>query len=291
MIEVTLQGKSLNPKIWDGWVLKPDVEEQLLEIAHHFAEYLDVPKSMIKDITFTGSMANFNYGSKSDIDLHLIIDYKNVDDNVELVKKLMRAKKAIYNDRHNIRVKGYDVELYPQDDSEPHYSTAIYSVVNDDWTTKPSPTYVDVDDSLIKRKGQDLIDRAKLIMKTEDTQLKSDRLLNFKEKIMKMRKAALERGGEFSTENLVFKHLRNTGFLEKLFDAINKSIDRTLSLDEMEKFQRDSIKINKINIPILLGLKTKKGAFRPYKKNKKVKPFYKQPKMNYLSAPPGAAGG
>jgi len=290
MISITV-GKTLNPLLWDGMILKPEIREKLLDIAKHFAEYLDIPNESIKDVTFTGSMANFHYGEKSDIDLHVIVDYKDIDDNIELVKKMLRAKKALYNDRRDITIKDREVELYPQDASEPHYSTAVYSVKDGEWITKPTPVYVDIDDDMIRRKAEELIDQGKLVINTEDLDDKAERLDKFKERIMNMRKAGLEKGGEFSTENLVFKELRNNGFLEKLLTAINKNIDKTLSLDEMEKYQRQSIKINKINIPILLGLKGGGKAFMPHKKNKKMKPYTKQPKPNYLSAPPGAAGG
>jgi len=290
MIEITI-GKTLNPELWDGMKLDPEVRRKLIEIAIHFAEYLDIPEEFVKDVTFTGSMANFHYGPKSDIDLHVVLDYKDIDDNVDLVKKMLRAKKALYNDRHDIKIKDREVELYPQDASEPHYSTAVYSVKNGEWITKPTPVYVDIDDNMIRRKAENLIDKAKLIINTEDLYDKVERLEKFKDKIMDMRKAGLEKGGEFSTENLVFKELRNNGFLEALLNEINDSIDKSLSLDEMEKYQRQSIKINKINVPILLGLKSGGKAFRPRKKSKKMKPYIHQPKPNYLSAPPGAPGG
>ena len=147
-----------------------------------------------------------------------------------------------------------------------------------------------VDNKIIRQKAENLIDKAKLIINTDDLYDKVERLEKFKDKIMKMRKAGLDKGGEFSIENLVFKELRNNGFLEALLNELNDSIDKSLSLDEMEKYQKQSIKINKINVPILLGLKGGGKAFRP-KKNKKMKPYIHQPKPNYLSAPPGAPGG
>ena len=289
MIEITI-GKTLNPLFWDGMILKPEIREKLLNIAKHFAEYLDIPNESIKDVTFTGSMANFHYGEKSDIDLHVIIDYKDVDGNVDLVKKMLRAKKALYNDRHDLRIKDREVELYPQDASEPHHSTAVYSIKDSEWIAKPTFTHTKVDNKIIRQKAENLIDKAKLIINTDDLYDKVERLEKFKDKIMKMRKAGLDKGGEFSIENLVFKELRNNGFLEALLNELNDSIDKSLSLDEMEKYQKQSIKINKINVPILLGLKGGGKAFRP-KKNKKMKPYIHQPKPNYLSAPPGAPGG
>ena len=50
-----------------------------------------------------------------------------------------------------------------------------------------------------------------------------------KEKIRKMRSSGLARGGEFSTENLVFKVLRRTDLLGKMNDLITKSTDKILS--------------------------------------------------------------
>ena len=292
MIEITI-GKTLNPELWDGMKLDPEVRRKLIEIAIHFAEYLDIPEESVEDVTFTGSMANFHYGPKSDIDLHIVLDYKDIDDNVDLVKKMLRAKKALYNDRHDIKIKDREVELYPQDASEPHYSTAVYSVKNGEWITKPTPVYVDIDDAMIRRKAEELMDKGRLVINTEDLYDKIERLEKFKDKIMDMRKAGLEKGGEFSVENLIFKELRNNGFLEKLLMAINNNIDKSLSLDEIEmgKYQRQTNRINKINIPILLGLKGGGKAFRPRRKNKKMKPYIHEPKPNYLSAPPGAPGG
>ena len=53
-----------------------------------------------------------------------------------------------------------------------------------------------------------------------------------KDKIMKMRKAGLERKGEFAEENLIFKALRNTGYIGKLNDVIRNEYDRSVSLDQ-----------------------------------------------------------
>ena len=47
-----------------------------------------------------------------------------------------------------------------------------------------------------------------------------------KAKIMKMRKEGLAERGEFSVENLVFKKLRNEGYIEKLIDLISRSYEQ-----------------------------------------------------------------
>jgi hypothetical protein len=52
-----------------------------------------------------------------------------------------------------------------------------------------------------------------------------------KEKLKRFRMCGLEKGGEFSYENLAFKFLRRSGYIKKLFDLKNKVVDLSLSLD------------------------------------------------------------
>ena len=57
-----------------------------------------------------------------------------------------------------------------------------------------------------------------------------DSVKHFKEKLRDMRGAAIKRGGEFSFENLVFKELRNQGYLDKLSAYQRTNQDQELSL-------------------------------------------------------------
>ena len=45
-----------------------------------------------------------------------------------------------------------------------------------------------------------------------------------------MRSAAIEKGGESAPENLVFKELRNRGYLDKMNDYLRNLEDKDLSL-------------------------------------------------------------
>ena len=54
---------------------------------------------------------------------------------------------------------------------------------------------------------------------------------SIKEKLKNYRKSGLEKKGELSYENLVFKFLRRSGHIEKLFDISNKVLDRELSIE------------------------------------------------------------
>ena len=67
----------------------------MIEIAQDFYDSLEIDAEL-KDITFTGSLANYNWSPHSDVDLHLIVDYKDVDADSELAKEkdYFNAKKV-----------------------------------------------------------------------------------------------------------------------------------------------------------------------------------------------------
>ena len=58
------------------------------------------------------------------------------------------------------------------------------------------------------------------------------------EKIYTLRQSGLDSGGEFSSENLVFKILRAQGYLDKLKSLINKTYDSEHSIDEVHKVHK-----------------------------------------------------
>ena len=85
----------LNPKIWSSNKLKTDVKKQLLKIADDFFDSLDIPWVDIKDIRLTGSLANYNWSEYSDLDVHLIVDYNDVEDN--LPRSCLNWDRRIHN--------------------------------------------------------------------------------------------------------------------------------------------------------------------------------------------------
>jgi hypothetical protein len=184
----------------------------------------------------TGSLANYNWSKYSDVDLHIMADFKQFsEEELPLYKELFTLKKTIFNEKHNITIFGYDVELYLQDSNEPHISTGVYSVLNDEWINKPKKENVEVDKVLIKNKSQqwmDIIDG--VIENAEDESIDEAKNLikKYRDKLKKYRTSGLEKGGEYSDENLVFKVLRRNGYIEKLINFTNKHIDKKLSLKE-----------------------------------------------------------
>jgi len=219
--------KVLQEDIWDGEALRFEVKEALLAIVEEFKEFLGLEEIIVEDIQLTGSLANYNYTSYSDIDLHLLIDFDKVDENDDLVKEYFKSKKNLWNNRHNIRIKGFEVEIYPQNVDEMHHSTGVYSILEDNWVKTPKKSHFDVCHSCINNKVDDFKRKIDEIPGSEDP---LETISALKEKIWGMRKAGLEEKGEFSTENLAFKVLRRAGYLAKMDDFRRLEYDKSFSL-------------------------------------------------------------
>ena len=148
----------LNPEIWvDEDTLEPEIRVKLLDIVADFLQNIGLEGVEYEDITFTGSLANFNWSKYSDIDLHIVVDFSKIDENTELVREFFRGKFGIWNKNHDIMIKGYEVEIYVQDSREPHISTGVYSILNDQWLTKPVREEATIDFDNIKTKASKLM--------------------------------------------------------------------------------------------------------------------------------------
>jgi hypothetical protein len=189
----------------------------------------------VQDVMMTGSLANYNWSQFSDVDLHIMYNFKDSEDKEEIVKELFKIKKTLFNSTHNIKVKGFDVELYVQDTSEPHVSSGVYSVLFSDWINEPSKDEVIIDSEVIQKKTESWMEKIdNLIEDVEDEDLETalEYIDLLKEKLKQYRNNGLEREGEYSYENLVFKFLRRNGYIQKLFDFTNELVDKRLSLEQ-----------------------------------------------------------
>lgn len=233
----------LNSELWDeDKKLRPEVRDRLMRIAEKFIKPTLGKGVTIKDITFTGSLANYNYSDMSDIDLHIIISFADINKDKEMVRKYFNAVKALWNSLHDIRIKGFEVEAYVQDSDEPHTSTGVYSVQDDRWLKEPTQTEAEIDEDSVSNKANSLIDQieqALKIMEEGSPEQAMTRAESLMEKIKKLRKAGLESEGEYSVENLAFKTLRNTGYLTKLSDLKREAYDAMMSIEEKKKGKDD----------------------------------------------------
>ncbi len=230
--DVSKLKSGLNGKIWQqGGILRPDVRKKMIELGKEFYRFLNLDYP-IKDIYFTGSLANYNWTSHSDIDIHIMFDLD--EDENSLLSEYIFCKKDDWLNKHNISIHGFPVELFAKNIEEERDSKAIYSLLKNEWIKKPSKKNIYIDSEAIQIKAADLMNKIDDVENiSDDDKLKAAEKL--KDKIKKMRQAALEMGGEYSVENLVFKVLRNNGYLEKLGDIKTKAFDKNMTLVEAAK--------------------------------------------------------
>lgn len=222
--------EELNPSFWKDNKFDQGIRKKLLMIANDFFSALKF-SAKIRDIQLTGSLANYNWTDKSDFDVHVLIDFSEVDDNTELVKRAVDGARFMWNLKHNIKIKGFDVELYAQDINEPHTASGLFSLLNNKWIRIPkfNPPEIDYKDVDKKFQGivSDILNVENVVSTLNFSGVTPEEIytltVKLKKKILDMRKEGLARSGEFSVENLVFKKLRNEGYIEKIIDLISKS--------------------------------------------------------------------
>ena len=314
--EVDLQSlmpkDSLNKNFWNKKMrLKEPLRQKLMQIAKDFFESLNLPEEAeLKDVTVTGSTASYNWSKYSDIDLHLILDFSQINKNQDLVKEYFGGKIFVWNNKHNIRMNDHEVEVYVQNENEPHTAAGVYSVLNGAWIDQPIKAEFEIDLATTKKKADHLIDQIERVFdffesrEYPKTMAAANKL---KEKIKEMRRAGLADEGVYSPENMAFKLLRRSGHIELLQKMITKSYDKMMSL---HKDVRGTLKImisnledeiNEMFDPIVEEANFQRRMKRKYflkkkwlvgqgnQKNStpyKVKPSYKRSK----SAPAGFGG-
>jgi len=225
----------LNPKLWNDFNLDNEVRTQLLTIAQDFYENIDFSADVV-DIVLAGSLCNYNWSEKySDYDLHIIINFDDVDENYDLVEKACDYAKKVWNSQHDIKIKSYEVEIAIQDNDDLDEAIkggrmgGVFSLLNDKWIKRPERADFEPDEKLISEKAKTIM------MQVDDIEEESDedKYEAFESKISKVwkkikdyRQSGLDsESGEYSIGNLVFKLLRRNGYIGKIMELKRKVYD------------------------------------------------------------------
>ena len=225
----------LEPNIWMKGAasprLKKGVREALMGLAQDFWGDLEVGGAKLLDVTLTGSCAGYRWTSTSDLDVHLIVQYSDVNEYEELVGSYFKARAAMWDDDHDITMWGHPVEIYVQDVDEVQWFSGVYSLMQDKWLAQPIPPDVDGDDidlKAVERKARTYardIQRTVADLRARPSGREISRAKKIKARIRQLRRGGLEREGELSIENLAFKALRKIGALDILHAALNGAYD------------------------------------------------------------------
>jgi hypothetical protein len=229
--DISLQyHNNLNPKLWDDGQLKPEVRGKLIQFAETWRDFAMIPKEMVQDVVMTGGNANYNYTDQSDIDVHLVVDRDGFGMPRDFIDQFLQDKKILWTMTHpDIKVYGYPLEPYAQDPAESiPMNQGQYSLMNAQWIQMPSNLNLDFTGNKVL---QDKVDHYKHVV---DRLIRSSAsaaaLKGIKNKITAARGPAIAKGGEFSLENLVFKELRNQGYIDKIDMYLKSEQDKALSL-------------------------------------------------------------
>ena len=220
----------LNPRIWNGDKLRPQIKQGVMQVVDEFQDYIEYQLPIV-DIVLVGSNASYNYTAHSDLDVHIILNFENIDDNKELVGMLCQGWKSSFNNAYDIQLGGQDVEVYCEDMQTSTNSNGIYSVIQDRWLKYPQPIEIPAEEIDIEPYLDPVlvdVEDALNSGSSEDVQKMIDWLYY-------QRKLALQTEGEFSVGNLIFKAVRNEGLLDALKDKRNELRSKELTVEGMAR--------------------------------------------------------
>jgi hypothetical protein len=238
---------TLPPGIWkDEETLDSRVRLKLLDIADDFWEFVNLTWVEPKGIIITGSICNFNWSKFSDIDLHLIVDFNEIDEKTEFVKQYLDSKKNEWNTEHEgLKIMGFPVELYVQNISDNVEAGGIYDLEENAWIRRPNPhtiKSIGLNKFNIKDKAaeimtiiDDMYDKLSTTTDGHEIEEIGDDAHYLWDKVKDMRKKSLSKNGESGSGNIVYKVLRRTGYLDKLFKLFSRVYDRSNSITESMK--------------------------------------------------------
>ena len=218
----------LNPTFWKDNTLKSEIRDALLKFANAYAEYVDIDNKIIKDVLLLGGNAGYNYTRFSDLDVHLVVDLKDLPNcDSEFIDDYYKDKKTLWVLTHNVKIYGSDVEPYiEQPGITRKKSQGVYSLLKNKWIQEPQKFEGGLDQKELEKKVQNLKDRIDIL-------LQSNNEVGLKEVVKKLktsRQSSLDAYGEYGFENLVFKELRNSGYIDKVRKSMVELKTKKLSL-------------------------------------------------------------
>ena len=236
---------TLNHQLWEqDNNLRPTIRQALLRLAYDFAAKHNIGDRAITDIILTGSLASYRWTPYSDVDLHIVINYQQIPAKQKLASDYFKTAKNLWNKQHDVKICNHEVEIYVQDQNEPHHAIGIYSLLRDGWLKQPARSAIAQMPATtnIERKASRVQSRIDTIaglidhQQYKDAYIYADKLQDY---LKQMRTIGLRDIGENSLENQAFKHLRNHGELDRLVELRTRAYDMSLSINNCDNQSED----------------------------------------------------
>ena len=251
----------LNTKLFKNNKLKDEIRNKLVVIADAFVDDLrenNIPLNVL-DYWLVGSNAAYNYSENSDIDIHIIVDFSTINVSRDILSILYNYARNSFNKTYDISVKGMPVELYIEGENSSVVSNGVYSIIKDSWIKEPikediSP--INITTTPLYKKWKEMLED----VRDNDVEY----LLNT---LYLLRKESILREGEYGVGNLLFKQLRNEGYVDLLKDKIHEVRSRELSLEGLKEEWSDKkkyvIKGRLFSSPLKLNVQRFEGFHQP----------------------------
>jgi hypothetical protein len=263
---------TLCPALWnESLQLEPSVRSGLMKVVEDFYEKTGF-KAPIIDVYLMGSIANYNWTPDSDADIHIIINYDQLQMPKETTKEVVRTVASQWNSEHEVTVKGHKVEINLQNvkEQKPHV-TGIYSLKYGQWIRQPVHQNVQINKMLVQTKYKAMKKYVEAVINSGDR----DAMKQAKKYIDAFRQYGLDTIGELSVENLVFKALRTKGLLTQLKNSIVQVYDKEMTVREVNykninqahpnvdkfDFETGDYDFSKLTLDNLKALKEKSARF------------------------------
>lgn len=231
LIEKMELHNELNPKLWDGNKLRPEVEDKIEDIIDQFIIELQENEIPIKilDVRLVGSNASFNYTENSDLDIHIIANFEDTSCDVPVLNLLYNFFKKNFNDKYDISIHGVPIELYVEDVNSSAVSNGVYSIFGRKWVKFPEP--IEVPDIDITDIFAPYEERYNEIIEHKNAEAASTLI----DDLYLLRKDSISTDGEYGEGNLVFKEFRNKGYLDNLKQLLVDETSKELSLESLKE--------------------------------------------------------
>ncbi len=232
-------GSCLNPKFFNpDKSMRKGVRKALLHVAEDFMSGIreKIPNidrmHMHWQPMMTGSLTGPDYDSESDVDLHFLLNYDDLDDNERRLAEFAFSYYAkAYND-NEFKILGYPIEVYCQNEDEPHYSPGKYALDDDEWIEEPDCEPIDTTTQEYVEAEEGLAEIRDLELRLKSGDDASDVLKDAEDltdDLKETRGTSLRSDGLGGHGNMVFKLLRRNGGLDRLSKLKTKCKQRLIS--------------------------------------------------------------
>lgn len=239
--------KTLPPKIWDNSAeINQLVSQSLQMMAAEYFRYmgmvvgLPVSGAKIIDVFIHGSMANYYWDKKSDIDLCVVADLTDMLDKMPKLNSFLFFRCMFFGWRRTFRVSifGHGVDIFVVDASEfPRFITDttdyFYSLYRNRWVVPPHR----VPDDQLKLLRKMSYKRYRVIMRQCEYMLKHKMAHDFIDaylsNLKRLRTNSVEHphGLPITSTQIAFKMARNTGIFFKLQRASKKQLSKRYTME------------------------------------------------------------